>query len=307
MRAALIAVLWLLTASVQAQSAEELQRLLKERDAKIRELSERLEALDKKSAPEDEELNRALERTLVQQGALVLPARTYEIEPQFVYAHWDRDRGPFRYQWDSSLAFRAGVGWQSQLQVNVPYVHVATATGSATGLGDISLSLVKQLAREEGLRPGVFASVGWLAHTGDAAFGGGVPTGGGFNVPQAGLTAVKRHDPLVYFGGISYAAPRPREIAGVRLEAGNTWALRGGAVLAATPETSVNVGLTLGFVGASRLGGQRVPDSDTVLGTLQLGFGTVLTRRLMLNVAGEFRASGPAPNFRLLLGLPIRF
>ena len=35
MRTALIAVLWLLTASVQAQSVEELQRLLKERDAKI--------------------------------------------------------------------------------------------------------------------------------------------------------------------------------------------------------------------------------------------------------------------------------
>ena len=63
----------------------------------------------------------------------------------------------------------------------------------------------------------------------------------------------------------------------------------------------------MGFVGASRLDGQRVPDSDTVLGTLQFGFGTVLTRRLMLNVAGEFRASGPAPNFRLLFGLPIRF
>ena len=63
----------------------------------------------------------------------------------------------------------------------------------------------------------------------------------------------------------------------------------------------------MGFVGARRLNGQRVPDSDTVLGTLQLGFGTVPTQRLMLNVAGEFRASGPAQNFRLLLGLPIRF
>jgi len=307
MRALFLAVLVLLAQTAKAQSVEELQRLLKERDAKIRELSERLEALDKKSAPEDEELNRALERTLVQQGALVLPARTYEIEPQLAYAHWDRERGPFRYQWDTAVAFRAGVGWQSQVQLRIPYVDVATATDSATGLGDISLSVVKQLAREEGLRPSVFASVGWVARTGDDAFGGGVPTGGGFNVPQAGLTAVKRHDPLVYFGGISYAAPRPREISGVRIEAGNTWALRAGAVLAATPETSVNVGLNLGFVGASRLNGQRVPDSDTALGTLQLGFATVLTPRLMLNVAGEFRTSGPVPNFRLLLGLPIRF
>jgi hypothetical protein len=83
--------------------------------------------------------------------------------------------------------------------------------------------------------------------------------------------------------------------------------LRGGAILAATPETSVNVGLNLGFVSAARANGERVPDSDAVLGTFQLGFGTLLTRRLMLNVSGEFRTAGPVPNFRLVLGLPIRF
>jgi len=304
MRTALIAVLWLLTASVQAQSVEELQRLLKERDAKIRELSE---AREKKPEPEDDELNRALERTLVQQGALVLPARSHELEPQFAYAHWDRDRGPFRSEWDAALAFRAGVGWQSQVQLRVPYVHVATATGSATGLGDISFSALTQLAREDGRRPSLFAAFGWLARTGDDGSSGAVPTGGGFNVPQAALTAVKRDDPLVYFGGISYAAPRPRNISGVRVEPGRTWGVRGGAVLAATPEASVNAGLNLGFVSASRVDGGRVSDSDTVLGTLQLGFGTVLSRRLMLNVSGEFRVSGALPNFRLVLGVPIRF
>src|SRR5437667_6207346 len=158
MRAVLLAVLLLASHSAQGQSVDELQRLLKERDAKIRELSDKLDSLEKKSAPEDDELNRALERTLVQQGALVLPARTYELEPQFSYAHWDRDRGPFRSEWDAALAFRAGVGWQSQVQLRVPYVHVATATGSATGLGDISFSALTQLAREDGRRPSLFAA-----------------------------------------------------------------------------------------------------------------------------------------------------
>lgn len=291
----------------KAQSIEELQRQLRERDAKIRELEQRVQAPEKKAADEDDELNRALERTLVQQGAMVLPARRYELEPQVAYAYWDRDRGPFRSEWDSALAVRAGIGWQSQLQLRVPYIHVATAIDSATGLGDVSLSLTRQLAAERDGRPGLFAAAGWLAHTGDGAFGGGVPTGGGFNVPQAALTAVKRYDPLVYFGGISYAAPRAREVAGERLQPGHTWGLRGGAILAATPETSVNVGVNLGFVAAAVVEGQRVADSDTVLGSFQLGFGTVLTRRVMLNVSGEFRAAGPLPNFRLVLGLPIRF
>jgi hypothetical protein len=223
MRTALLAVLVLLAQTATAQSVEELQRQTRERDARIRELSGRLESLDRKPCPEDDELNRALERTLIQQGAMVLPARRYELEPQLAYAYWDRDRGPFRSEWDSALALRAGVGWQSQVQVRMPYVHVATATDSATGLGDASFSITRQLVNEAGRRPGLFAALGWLAHTGDAAFGGGVPTGGGFNVPQAALTAVKRYDPLVYFGGISYAAPRSREVADARLAPGHIW------------------------------------------------------------------------------------
>ena len=71
MRAGIFAALFALAATAQAQTVEELQRRLKERDAKIQELSA---ALEGKSGPEDEELNRALERTLVQQGAMVLPA-----------------------------------------------------------------------------------------------------------------------------------------------------------------------------------------------------------------------------------------
>lgn len=307
MRAALIAALALLAQVAQAQTVEELQRLLRERDAKIQELTDKVEALEKGAQTEDEELNRALERTLVQQGALVLPARSYEIEPQVDYARWDRERGPLRYQWDAALTFRAGLGWQSQLQLRVPYVHVATATDSATGLGDISLSVVKQLMREVGARPGLFASLGWLARTGENDFSGAVPTGSGVHVPQAALTATKRHDPLVYFGGISYAAPLARQVSGVRVEAGDTLGLRGGAILAATPHTSISVGLNLGFVSAARVDGQRVPDSDGVSSALQLGFGTVLSRSAMLNVGADLRVSGGLPDFRLLLGLPIRF
>lgn len=305
MRAVLVALLAWAAGLAQAQTTEDLQRQVKERDAKIRELTARLEA--QKKPEDDDELNRALERTLVQQGAMVLPARVYEIEPQLSYAHWDKDRGPFRYVWNAALNARAGIGWDSQLEVRVPYVHAATPTDSASELGDVSFAAVKQLAQEGRGRPALLVSIGWVTHTGQDAFGGQVPTGSGFNVPQASLTAVKRDDPLVYFGSLSYSAPRGRDINGVRVELGDAVGVRGGAALAATPHSSVNVGLNLASVAASRVEGQRVSDSDTVLGTLELGFATVLSRRVMLNVGGEFRVSGPVANFRLVLGLPIRF
>jgi hypothetical protein len=50
-----------------------------------------------------------------------------------------------------------------------------------------------------------------------------------------------------------------------------------------------------------------VPDTDTVFGTLQIGVGTVLSRNVLLNVAGDIRVTGNVPNFRLTLSLPIRF
>jgi len=309
-----------LPVAVQAQSVDELQRLLRERDATIQQLKERVEALERQAAAtrrspaaerpadaDDEEMDRALERTLVRQGGLVLRAGTYEIEPQLSYAHWDKSRSALRRVTEAAVSFRAGLAWESQFQVRVPYAHVKTAAGSATDLGDIDFALSKQLTRDTGYWPGLIASLAWVSRTGRDGFDGGVPTGGGFNVVQAGLTGVKRHDPLVYYGGLSYASALSRQISGIKVEPGDTLGVRLGSILAASPDTSVNVGLNLGFVRTARLDGQRVPQSDTVLGTLQVGYGTILTRRLLLNVSGDFRVTGNVPNFRLTATLPIRF
>ncbi len=291
-----------------AQSVEELQRQLEERDARIRALSERILVLEKKeSGPDDEELSRALERLLVQQGAMLLPQRTYEAEPSLTYAHWDSGRGPLRHEAGAGLALRAGLPWQSQFQVRMSYVHAASDAGSVTDVGDTDFSLAHQLLREDGSRPALFGALGWVSRTGRDVFGGGAPTGGGFNVPYVGLNAVKKHDPLVFYGGVSYAAPRPRAVAGQRVVAGNSLGLRMGAALAASPDASMNAGLNVTFVDETRRNGQLVAGSDTVVGTFQVGSGVVLSRAVMLNVTGDFRVAGAAPNFRLTVSLPIRF
>lgn len=276
--------------------------MLEERDATIRRLQERVRSLEKDGAPQDdEEMDRALERALVQQGGLVLRPGTYEVEPQLGYAYWDKRRSGLRHTSEAALGFRAGVGWDSQVQLRVPYVHVRSDVGSETGLGDVGVSFSKQLAA------GMVAQLAWLTRTGEDGFDGGVPTGGGFNVLQAGFTAVKRRDPFVFYGGLSYAAAQSREISGVKVEPGDTLGVRFGSILAASPETSATVGLNLGFARANRIGGERVPDSDTVISTLQIGFSNILTRRVLLTLSGDFRLSGDVPDFRLSASLPIRF
>src|SRR6478752_5013146 len=111
-----------------AQNVEELKRALAERDATIRELRQRIDALEGQKIPrqamstvapaettskEDQELDRALERTLVQQGGLLLPAGVYEFQPEAAYAHRDKSRGPLRDEDGAAPIIRAGLPWES--------------------------------------------------------------------------------------------------------------------------------------------------------------------------------------------------
>jgi hypothetical protein len=80
---------------------------------------------------DDQELERALERTLVREGALVLPTWGFQATPQFSYTHWDKIQDPFisntysgaigrhglalavTNQRFSSLCFRSRERWKS--------------------------------------------------------------------------------------------------------------------------------------------------------------------------------------------------
>jgi hypothetical protein len=48
-------------------------------------------------------------------------------------------------------------------------------------------------------------------------------------------------------------------------------------------------------------------EAGGVVGTLDLGLGIVLSRRMFLRVGGQFRFTGPAPDVALSVSLPIRF
>jgi hypothetical protein len=196
-------------------------------------------------AEDDEELGRALERTLVRQGALVLAPWSFEIEPEASYVHWDRSRSAIRREFEGNLALRAGLGWRSQLELRLPYRQVETATAEATGAGNAELAWSTQLVRE-GRAPGLIGVLGWSARAENDGLDGELPTGSGFDVLQAGLTAVRTRDPLVFFAGASYAVSQSREIAGTKVQPGEILGLRFGSALAASPHTSANVGSTSG-------------------------------------------------------------
>lgn len=258
----------------------------------------------------DDEGARALERLLVTRGGLILPKYSLEIEPEISYAHdgassqrTDRDTV------SSSLAVRLGLPFDSQAEVRVPYViHDETSESTTSGLGDVQLSLSKQLIRERDRVPTVLAMVRWQAPTGENEF---VPdrlaTGTGFNVVDAQLTLVKRLDPLVFFGAASYAVILPERERGILIEPGDVFALKLGGILAASPDTSFGIALNVARSSRAKVAHRTVSGSDQLIGILELSVAQILTKRLLLNVTSEIGVTDDARDLRLLIALPIRF
>lgn len=278
----------------------------------------------------EDEGARALERTLVRTGGLVLPQGTYEVEPRLQYSYRGSQglnivsiggAGQVAEQdisgnhLEASLAFRAGLPWAMQADIRVPYVwtHEDRATLGAvrdseriSGLGDIEVGLAKQLMDERGRRPALLGSLNWKSTTGEHELGRLSP-GSGFPQLQAAVTAVKREDPLVFFGAASYTWIFERKRGGAEVDPGDAVGLKVGSLLAASPETSLRVAFDLTRSGRSRIAGASVPGSDATTAVLELGLGTLLSARTLLDVELGIGVTPDAPDFRVRLALPIRF
>jgi hypothetical protein len=324
----------LFATAVNAETVDELKRELAAKKAYIAKLEQRLRDLEKRPpapkptlvtppvspasarapvaaapppSPEDEEMERALERTLVREGALVLPPWTFEVTPQFSYAHWDSVQDPFiRNSYSAGLLFRMGLPWQSQVTVSLPYVwnEGRDPFPSSSGLSDAGVLLSKELLIDDGWLPNLVGSVGWTSPTSRGSAFSPIPYVSGF---QGGLTASKRLDPLVVFLGASYFSSASRDIAGTQSNPSDVAGLRVGGSLAISPSTSVTTGFNVAYLTNPHFTDFVVPNSDRVLSTVDVGFSTIVWTRTLLNVTAQFGITGHVPDFRVITSLPIRF
>jgi hypothetical protein len=257
-------------------------------------------------ADADDDLDRALERTLVREGALVLPPWVVEATPQFSFAHWDKVQDPYvRNSYSASLTMRMGLPWSSQVAVSLPYGYSEYRDGTHwSGVGDAGIQLSKELAVETGWTPNLVGSVGWTSPTRNGNSFGPVPFVSGF---QAGLTASKRLDPLVVFGSVNYFSAASRDIAGTRFDPADVFAARGGASMALSPATSMTAGFSMAYLLNTHPADFILPGSDKLISTADIGFTTILWKRTLLNVTAQFGVTGHTPDFRLITSIPVRF
>jgi hypothetical protein len=265
------------------------------------------------SAPDDAELERALELTLVREGALVLPAWTFQVTPQFSYAHWDTIQNPFiKNSYTGALSVAMGLPWESQVSVSVPYIYNQGNNGNpnSSGLADVGVLLSKELLVDNGgWIPNLVGSVGWTSPTSLGTSFTPIPYVSGF---QAGLTASKRLDPLVVFASASYFSAA--SIQGALTNPADVIAGRVGGTLAISPATAITAGFNLAYITNPNCTnvellcpGLVLPNSDRLLSSVDVGFSTLVWDRTLLNLTARFGVSGPTPNFQLIASVPMMF
>ena len=273
----------------------------------------------------------ALERALVQTGALLLPPWTVEVVPSLTYQYREVSRpgtialstsgnvlvteGVARTSnFQAAMLGRVGLPWDFQIEMGIPsytYKNLTTTnrvTGSAlsssstdaSGFGDPSVSLIKQVLKEGEWMPSLFLNGSWNANFGQIVHG--IPLGQGFHQFQVGATAVKRQDPLVFTAGLAYL----KSLENNNIIPGDQLIPNAAVNLAVSPETSLRFSQQVTFASKSKLNGQYLPGSQQVSGLFVFDLLSILAPGFVVDFTAVIGETRDAPDLTLRLGFPIR-
>ena len=280
---------------------------------------------------DEQAAERALEQTLVVTGALLLPFGQADIQPSFTYIRRQEEAPTLffaegrqliasqdvrRDTFIADLFLRFGLPFDSQLEVGIPYRYVveqevvtevdfgarAETESHGSGFGDVGVGLAKGLLEERNWWPDLIGRVTWDTDSGETS-DDGFSLGGGFHELQGSLTMTKRQDPLVFIGSASYGTTFEKD----DINPGDQLGFSVGAVLAASPETSLRVILNQTFVNELEVGDRAISGSDQVFGTLSFGASSIIGRGKFLDLTAGIGLTDEAPDYSAGISVTISF
>lgn len=273
---------------------------------------------------------RALERTLTQTGGLLLPTRTFELVPSLSYGVSDTTF-PVTAVVDGNIALgsvnlerstsildvtaRIGLPGNNQIEIGVPYrsinetSHLSAAgvndvfskqTGSGTG--DFRISLATTLMGETEGRPSLVGRLNWRSG-GGSRHNNGITLGGGFEAWSGSLSFVKRIDPMALFWSVGYSSAQESD----GIKPGNQTNVSFGTAVAMSPGSSIFGSINYQSVSESRIRERKIEETEINATSFSVGLSTILRRGMLLNVSTEIGLSEDAPDYSLMLSLPMRW
>lgn len=275
-------------------------------------------------------LDRALERTLTREGAVLMPFGLIELEPSLSYVRQELDTPGLinilgfpgfgeaeirRNDYVAALALRVGLPLDAQLELDGSYSYIdqtetmsigfdpVSSSDDDTGaFSDLGVGLAKTILKEAAWWPDVVARVRWDSHTGKSV-DNGIALGGGNHEITGSVSLVKSQDPLAFFGTVAYEKTFEEN----DLDPGDRIGVSIGTVLAASPDTSLRASLRQDFIGDAEFEGDQLDGTDQMAATLNIGASSVLGRGILLDASAEIGLTEDAPDYAARLSLPIRF
>jgi len=281
---------------------------------------------------DEEAAQRALERTLTQSGALLLPPRTIEVTPSFSYRRIEQTAPALanitnptsgapalvlttqrsrRNELAAHLGLRAGMPYGTQLEFDLPYNYArssqltdlgSTSSANGNGMGDVTLGIAKTLTRESGWRPDLIGRFSYNFGNGRRQ-DGTVQLGSGYRQMQGELVALKRQDPLAFIASTFYSKSFEKD--GIR--PGDAVGFSLASVLAASPATSLQFGFSQVYRKEQENNGLKISGSDQTYGIVSVGASSVLSRDVTLLTQVGIGVGNDAPKYSFSVAVPILF
>jgi hypothetical protein len=291
---------------------------------------------------DEDAAERALERTLVQTGALLLPFGLAEIQPYVNYVRFENDGSALlrnaegdvvtvantqnrRNNIEAGIFSRVGLPFGAQAELSIPATIINTSnvigiinreTAHTTyALGDVRVGLAKTLLRESDWLPDIVGRITWDTDTGKlqsfnttspgglAVGTSGLTTSSSFNELIFSATALKRQDPLAFTSTISYRKSFKKD----GIEPGDVYSLTLGATLAASPQTSLSLGIQQSLIGNTRIFNHSIPGTDAISSVLTFGASSIIGRSLFFSTMAGIGLTKQSPDYFISVAVPLRF
>jgi len=212
----------------------------------------------------------------------------------------------------SALTATLGLPYDSQVSLNFPFNSKNIFSGTAvngeltenrntsnSNLGDIGVTLLKTIAKEKGRRPDLIARLSIDFDTGKTNSAG---LGSGSEAVEytLGLGATKRQDPLVFSYQLTHTISETKDDL---FRAGDVTELSLGAILAASPYTSIKLSFSQSVIGKSTIEGEKIDQLNRAPASVSLGTSSVIGRSTFIYSDVTIGLNDSANDYRVSIGI----
>jgi hypothetical protein len=278
---------------------------------------------------DEEAATRALERSLVQSGNLLLDKGKFDAQISVGFSRREHDNLLFNINNGSvvgqtkntfnnvtiPISLRLGLPYKSQISVTLPLRYIdqqfiqtvgnnapVDSSRNGSGTDDISITLSKTLAREKGKKPDIVGFASWNTTSGKKQ-DNGIFLSSGFNEFRSGLTLTKRQDPLVFSTTLSTQVTVEKD----NVKPGNEYGLSLATFLAASPSTSLKFSIDQIFIDRTEINNKEIIDSEQTIALLNIGISSVISSNTFLAFSVGAGLTNDSPDYTTNISLSTRF